>query len=110
MVADAPATVPRALPVVANAATPNRARQSAGPPGSVYLQIGAFTQSSNAQQLLEQASQSIPSPLNQSLHIDEQAGPIYRVRIGPFVNRQAALESVEPIEQSIGHAPSISVP
>jgi len=108
----APTNVPQALPAVTVPATPvfNRTPQNTASPGVVYLQIGAFTQPSNAQQLLKQASQRIPSPLNQSLHIDEQAGPIYRVRIGPFANRQAALESVEPIQQSIGLAPSISVP
>lgn len=116
MVADipTPTTVPQALPAVAVAPTTipalSRAPQSVASAGTVYLQIGAFTQPSNAQQLLEQATQRIPSPLNQSLHIDEQAGPIYRVRIGPFANRQIALESVQPIEQSIGLAPSISVP
>jgi rare lipoprotein A len=105
-----PVTAPQALPDMATAPVSYRAPQTTATTGAVYLQIGAFTQPSNAQQLLEEASQRIPSPLNQSLHIDEQAGPIYRVRIGPFANRQVALESVEPIEQSIGLAPSISVP
>jgi rare lipoprotein A len=117
MVADipAPVTAPQVLlpPVAATSVATSSARspapQSPTTPGAVYLQIGAFTQPSNAQQLLEQASQRIPSPLNQSLHIDEQAGPIYRVRIGPFANRQIALDSVEPIQQSTGLAPSISV-
>jgi rare lipoprotein A len=110
MVVDAPATVAQPLPAFAVAPVTSRSPQVKLSPGAVYLQIGAFTQPSNAQQLLEQASQRIPSPLNQSLHIDKQAGPIYRVRIGPFANRQIALESVEPIEQSIGHTPSISLP
>lgn len=116
MVADIPkpTNAPQALPavVIAPVTMPvsSRTPQSIGSAGAVYLQIGAFTQPSNAQQLLEQATQRIPAPLNQSLHIDEQAGPIYRVRIGPFANRQIALESVQPIEQSIGLAPSISVP
>ncbi len=116
MVADipTPTNVPQALPAIAAAPVTmpvsSRALQSSVPAGAVYLQIGAFTQPSNAQQLLEQAAQRIPAPLNQSLHIDEQAGPIYRVRVGPFANRQIALESVQPIEQSTGLAPSISLP
>jgi rare lipoprotein A len=116
MMADTPSptNVSQLLPAVA--VTPvtlpalSRAPQSVASGGAVYLQIGAFTQPTNAQQLLEQATQRIPAPLNQSLHIDEQAGPIYRVRIGPFASRQIALESVQPIEQSIGLVPSISLP
>lgn len=107
MMAEAPATVPQAPSQPVTLAPPPQTIPSSG---AVYLQIGAFTQAGNAQQLLDQASRQIPSPLNQSLHIDERAGPIYRVRVGPFSNRTVALESASSIEQSLGLMPSISMP
>lgn len=111
-VVDAPTTAPMA-PIPAPVSARATAASTANPTVSanaVYLQIGAFTQANNAQQLLEQAKLRVPAPLNQSLHIDERAGPIYRVRIGPFSDRSVALDSASTIERSLGLTPSVSTP
>jgi len=51
-----------------------------------FVQVGAFAQEANAKQLLSQLTQ-----IGQRAYID--AGPLYRVRIGPFDTREQAIQA-----------------
>jgi rare lipoprotein A len=51
-----------------------------------FVQVGAFALEANARQLLTQLSQ-----IGQRAYID--AGPLYRVRIGPFDTREQAIQA-----------------
>ena len=51
-----------------------------------FVQVGAFAQEANARELLSQLAH-----IGQSAHID--AGPLYKVRIGPFDTREQAIQA-----------------
>lgn len=72
----------------------------------VFLQIGAFRDLDNARALANRAAGVAPS--GKTVEIDQRTPGIYRVRIGPFDNRESALREASPIHQSIGVMPSIS--
>jgi len=73
----------------------------------VYLQIGAFRDESNARSLANRAAASMPSQM--PVEVDQNSPQIYRVRVGPFANREAAMQAINPVYQSIGVMPSISL-
>ena len=54
--------------------------------GQHYLQMGAFHQRQNAQQLLNRVVKQLESPVKITEHASDE-GPLYRVRVGPFNNR-----------------------
>jgi rare lipoprotein A len=56
-----------------------------------FVQVGAFAQEANAKQLLSQLTQ-----IGQRAYID--AGPLYRVRIGPFDTREQAIQARARLE------------
>lgn len=77
--------------------------------GGVYLQVGAFSQSANAQSLV--------SRINARLGADgmppaavEQSDNLYRVKIGPYPNRQSALDAAQRVADRIGITPGIAAP
>jgi rare lipoprotein A len=80
------------------------------PSGSMFLQLGAFSDASKAQSLAARITAQMPSGLNAPVLIDRSASNLYRVRIGPFASRDAAVEAVMPIQSSTGVAPSLSLP
>ena len=87
-------------------------RMVSPPPSSVqsqqvFLQIGAFRDESNARSLAGRAAASMSSQI--PVEVDQSVPQIYRVRVGPFANREAAMQAVTPIYQSIGVMPSISL-
>ncbi|MGE8687048.1 MAG: septal ring lytic transglycosylase RlpA family protein [Achromobacter sp.] len=94
------------LPAPAPGSAPVR-QPAAGGLGSVYLQVGAFSQPANAQSLV--------SRINTQLGADgappasmEQSNNLYRVRIGPYPDRQSALNAVQLVSDRIGILPSIA--
>lgn len=74
----------------------------------VFLQIGAFSSEANARALAARAAASIPG--NLPIEVDSTSSNLYRVRVGPFTNRDQALSSMDSVFQSIGVQPSISAP
>ncbi|MCD8517422.1 MAG: septal ring lytic transglycosylase RlpA family protein [Burkholderiaceae bacterium] len=74
----------------------------------VFLQIGAFSSEANARALAARAAASMPG--NLPIEVDSTSNALYRVRIGPFANRDQALSSMEAVAQSLGVQPSISRP
>jgi rare lipoprotein A len=79
-------------------------------PGSMYLQLGAFSDASKAQALAARVSSQIPADLSASVRVEQTTNNLHRVRIGPFASREAAVQAVNPVQTSTGVAPSLSPP
>ncbi|OZI47471.1 septal ring lytic transglycosylase RlpA family lipoprotein [Bordetella genomosp. 5] len=96
------------------AATPLSAQPvSSAPPaaqaGGIYLQLGAFSQPANAHTLVARvngllAAEGAPPA------IVEQANNMYRVRMGPYSDRDAALSAVQRVSDRTGIMPSLAAP
>ncbi len=100
---------------LASATLPAAAAQapvSSAPPaaaaGSVYLQVGAFSQPANAQSLVSRINTQLGADGTPPAMV-EQANNLYRVRIGPYPDRQAALNAVQRVSERIGILPSLAV-
>lgn len=76
--------------------------------GPVYLQLGAFRDEINARSLATRAAGNMP--VNAPVSVDTGPDQVYRVRVGPFDNREAAMRATQPIAQSLGIFPSVSAP
>ena len=105
------------LPPTALAATPARSpvplAQSSGtpvPPGAMYLQFGAFSESARAQALAQRLSEQLSPDLGKTVQVDQNASNLYRVRIGPFAGRDAAVEAQNIAQGATGMTPSLTVP
>jgi rare lipoprotein A len=94
----------------ASAAAPVASAQVPVAPGSMFLQLGAFADASKAQALATRVSSQIPADLGASVRVDQGSNNLHRVRIGPFANREAAVQALNPIQTSTGVAPSLSPP
>ena len=117
-----PANVPSPLPPLAAApsysvsspptpssvATP--ASSTPPTPGSMYLQLGAFSDLSKARALAARVSNQIPADLGAAVRVEQTFNNLHRVRIGPFASREAAVQAVNPVQTSTGVAPSLSPP
>lgn len=76
--------------------------------GPVFLQLGAFRDEINARSLAARAAGIMP--INAPVSVDAGPDRLYRVRVGPFDNREAAMRAAPPIAQSLGIFPSVSAP
>jgi len=79
-------------------------------PGSMYLQLGAFSDASKAQALAARVSNLIPADLGALVRVEQTANNLHRVRIGPFASRDAAVQALNPVQASTGVTPSLSPP
>ena len=80
------------------------------PPGSMFLQVGAFSDPAKAQTIATQVSGQIASNLGHPVFVEQTPNNLYRVRIGPFTNRDAATQAISPIQAATGMTPSLSAP
>jgi rare lipoprotein A len=105
-----PVALPAApiLPAITPDRVPPNARVIA--PGAMFLQVGAFSDATKAQSLAAHMTQQMPAGVSAPVLIDRSASNLYRVRIGPFASRDAAVEALTPIHSSTGVAPSLSLP
>lgn len=92
-----------AAPVLAAPA----AAQAPAASGSVYLQLGAFSQSANAQSLAARVNGPLTAAGLPPAMV-EQAGQLYRVRVGPYADRNAAMSAVHTVTNSTGILPTIA--
>ncbi len=106
----APVAIPLA-PVAAAQPAPTSATasNSSAVAGPVYLQMGAFGDPANARSLADRLTQQAAS-INTQVSVDQHANQLYRVRIGPFASREAALQAAEPLKAATGISPAISLP
>lgn len=109
---DLPSSAPAPLPPPAPAYTPPPAAVASASSASgsgVFLQLGAFSQPANAQTLVsrvngEMAGQTPPAMLEPS------GDSLYRVKLGPFTSREAALSAAQTVHARTGIMPSLALP
>jgi rare lipoprotein A len=75
--------------------------------GSVYLQVGAFSPPANAQSLVSRINTQLGAEGAPAATV-EQTNNLYRVRIGPYPDRQSALNAVPLVSDRIGILPTIA--
>lgn len=78
-----------------------------GGAGTVYLQVGAFSQPANAQSLVARINSQLGAAGAPPAQV-EQSNNLYRVRIGPYPDRQSAMNAVQLVSDRIGILPSIA--
>ncbi|GAA5233913.1 septal ring lytic transglycosylase RlpA family protein [Verticiella sediminum] len=107
---------PAPSPVVPAAATPAQAPSPAatartpGPPatdGGAFLQLGAFGEAHNAQLLADRLRANV-SQLGH-LEVVNQGDDVYRVRLGPFADRNSAVAHVDAVWGQTGIRPHVVV-
>jgi len=76
----------------------------------VFLQLGAFSQPGNAQSLAARVSPQLTSQGQPGVSVRQAANSLYRVLVGPYLTREAALSAVQTINAYTGITPSISAP
>jgi rare lipoprotein A len=96
------ATLPLAA-APASSATPAAA-------GSVYLQLGAFSDPARAQAIAARAAAQVPTQGGVSVNVELGAGNLHRVRVGPFASTEAATQAAGPLETALGVAPRVTGP
>jgi len=109
---NAPPLTPSSVPAPASntSMAANTSTTTPPGPGSMYLQLGAFSDASKAQALAARVSSQIPVDLGASVRVEPTSNNLHRVRIGPFASREAAVQAVNPVQASTGVAPSLSPP
>ncbi|ARP84971.1 septal ring lytic transglycosylase RlpA family protein [Bordetella genomosp. 9] len=108
-------SLPAASPVAEASATAtplpqaaaSRAMPAATGNGSVYLQLGAFSQPANAQSLAARVNGQLGAVGLPPATV-EQSGQLYRVRVGPYADRNAAMSAVQTVADRTGILPSIA--
>lgn len=78
--------------------------------GRFYLQAGAFSDPSRAQSLASDLSTKVPADLGAAVNVEQGSGNLYRVRIGPFADREAATQASERLRDSSGLSTSLAAP
>ncbi|MGE8638477.1 MAG: septal ring lytic transglycosylase RlpA family protein [Achromobacter sp.] len=94
------------LPGPVPGSAPVRQAPSGGT-GTVYLQVGAFSQPANAQSLVARINSQLGAAGAPPAQV-EQSNNLYRVRIGPYPDRQSAMNAVQLVSDRIGILPSIA--
>ena len=87
-----------------NETPPSTARTSAPPPSGVYLQLGAFSNTDNAESLRSHLARELDW-LNEGI-IVIPGGSLYRVQVGPYPNRSEAEKVAERIRLAYGQKPA----
>ncbi|MBO9353348.1 septal ring lytic transglycosylase RlpA family protein [Bordetella petrii] len=86
-----------------------RGRQPVPPAADgVYLQVGAFSQSANAQSLMHRVNSQLSAQADMPPAMVQQSGSLYRVRIGPYSDRATALGAARQLADLTGILPSLA--
>jgi len=96
------ALAPVAPPVMADVETPVVTQEAS----SMWLQLGAFSSPENAEAFRVRALASLQWN-REPIDVSARDG-LYRVRLGPYRNRQEATAIAEKVRESLGFAPSFS--
>jgi len=96
-------TPPTPLPAPA---APVAARPAGG--SGVFLQLGAFSQADNARSLAARV-QGVLGGSAPGIDV-VQGGSLYRVKVGPYADREAAMSAVQDISTRTGILPSLAMP
>ncbi|WP_454688167.1 septal ring lytic transglycosylase RlpA family protein [Achromobacter aloeverae] len=98
-----PSSAPAPAPVIP---APALARSGAATAGSVYLQLGAFSQAGNAQSLVSRVNGPLAAAGLPQAQV-AQTGNLYRVHVGPYSDRNAAEAALQSVADRTGILPSI---
>jgi rare lipoprotein A len=90
----------RAAKVAAPASESTGDAAFAGAQGSIFLQVGAFSERDNAQRMLMSLEREMPGLVE--IYIASGAPPTYRVRVGPLGSAAGARSAAEQLA-SLGH-------
>lgn len=109
-IAEAPSSQASVLPVVARLPAATTARPAApavsAAPGGFYLQVGAFGQQANAQSLASRINTQLDAGTPPATIV--QTDQLYRVKIGPYPSREAALGAVQQVSARTGILPTLA--
>lgn len=100
------APVPAAPSQAQAPATPSDAL--AAPGGQVYLQFGAFSAQQTADSLAQKLNAQIGAVESRPAHVQASSN-LYRVQIGPYPSRTAAVNAALRIQQETGQQPSMAL-
>lgn len=91
-------------------AEPPAAAQAAAAPasGAYYLQLGAFSQQANATTLARRINTELRGMDKRATA--QQIARLYRVRIGPYDTREAAVDDIASVNAKTGILPSLIKP
>jgi len=104
----APSSKPEPVPAPVQTAYAPQDEPTASSAEQIYLQFGAFSARQNAQHLASELNQQIGHIESRPAQIDPGA-KLYRVRIGPYPSRAAAVNASLRIRQATGTASTIAV-
>jgi len=76
--------------------------------GGVYLQMGAFSQPTNAQALVQRVNSQLDAAAGNGSAVVQQSGALYRVRLGPYADRATALNVAQQVADRTGILPSLA--
>ncbi|MDS1139275.1 septal ring lytic transglycosylase RlpA family protein [Pusillimonas sp. SM2304] len=96
---------PTASPAQAPGATSDT---MAAPGGQVYLQFGAFSAQQTADSLAQKLNAQIGEVESRPAHVQASSN-VYRVQIGPYPSRTAAVNAALRIQQETGQQPSMAL-
>lgn len=82
---------------------PNPASSS----GAVYLQFGAFANRVTAEALAQRVNSALEGN-GEPAHLERTSNHLYRVQIGPFPSRTAAVNAAMNIQQNTGLEPLVA--
>lgn len=107
-----PAPLPAGSELTMTELAPAAAASAAAPSAAqgVYLQVGAFSQPANAQTLMHRVNSQLDAAAGTPSAVVQQAGSLYRVRIGPYSDRAAALGAARQVADRTGILPSLATP
>lgn len=94
-------------PASVMSASAANAQPSAAASG-VYLQIGAFSQPANAQALVQRVNGQLDASAANTPAVVQQSGPLYRVRLGPYADRETAMSAAQQVADRTGIMPSLA--
>lgn len=100
-----PMPLPAAPPPVAQAAAQDVVPEASG---AYYLQVGAFSQASNATTLAKRINTELRGMGKHATAM--QIARLYRVRIGPYDTREAAASDIPAVNAKTGIHPSLIKP
>jgi rare lipoprotein A len=87
---------------------PHAKQVTVGNSGRVYLQFGAFSVAQTAESLASRLNQQI-NQVESRVALVDAANNLYRVQIGPYPSRTAAVNAAVNIRQATGMQPTIAL-
>lgn len=92
-----------------SAATPPQPEPTTAQTGQIYLQFGAFSSVDAANNMAQRLNQQLGSSSQGLAQVQQAANQLYRVQIGPFPTRTAAVNAALSIQEQTGLQPAVAL-